>query len=331
LLEALHTRGVVRRGENSRTGLGIEARKMEDIFVLRSRRPSMTILCISDINWEIPDTDTLDTLITDIENAAPSLVLFGGDVINDGWNEQEHVREFTELLTRLEESETPSFTIEGNHDEYSSYNEVVRHIEGLNYAKEISGEVAEFEDLKVLGLPYSYTHSLRNTREISNEFPERYDIVLAHAESSRRVWLFELDASIILTGHFASILCQIQDQTFVSMGGYPRDSVLIEPGQEIVYRRRLESDRSNQEQYESRARWDNGVLVWERDEHDPDLHLKRMKEQSESAERIERLLLAKERLEGSGVVEEREVVEELLEAGVPKTHIREYIGRYDFL
>jgi DNA repair exonuclease SbcCD nuclease subunit len=293
----------------------------------------MTILCISDINWEIPDSNTLDIIKNEVENTSPSLVLFGGDVINDGWNEQEHVSEFTELLNYLEESETPSFTIQGNHDEYSNYDEVIEHIEGLEYAKEISERVVEFEGLKILGLPYSYTHQLRKAREISDEFPEQYDIVLAHAERSRRIWLFDLEAPIIITGHFANMLCQIQDQAFISMGAYPRDSVLIEPVNEIVYRRRSDTVRARQEMYESKVRWESRELVWEFDEYDPEVHLKRMREMPEFAELIERLIGAKQRIERSESegVEEKEIIKELVDAGVPKTHIREYIGRYDFL
>ena len=59
---------------------------------------SMSILCISDIQWEIPGRDTLATLKTDIDEIYPSLVLFGGDVINDGGNSEEHLTEIVELL-----------------------------------------------------------------------------------------------------------------------------------------------------------------------------------------------------------------------------------------
>lgn len=293
----------------------------------------MSVLCISDISWEEPDRDTLKTIKNEIENVSPSLVLFGGDVINDGFNSTEHVDEFVDLLNHLEKSGITSATIEGNHDEYSNYGEVVAYIETLDYANEISGEVLEFDGLTILGLSYSHTHSLRTARDLSNEFPEQYDIVLAHAERSRRIWLFELDAQYIITGHFANRLCQIRDQVFVSMGTYPRDSVLLEPAiGEVVYRRRPDSPLANQERYDSKAWLENGEMVWEFDEHDPDIHLRRMSDDSDRPDQIERLLSAKERIaEIEDTTEERVIVDDLLEAGIPKTHIREYIARYDFL
>lgn len=292
----------------------------------------MSILCISDIQWEIPGRDTLATLKTDIDEIYPSLVLFGGDVINDGGNSEEHLTEFVELLRHLEDLEVTSFTIQGNHDEYSSYDKLEQHMHHLEYADEISEEVVEFNGLKILGLPYSYTHYLRNARQISDEFPGEYDVVLAHAESSRRIWLFELVAQFIITGHFAEKLCQIQDSVFASMGSYPTDTVRIKPESgELSYTRRADSYYASQDQYEAKVRLNNGVLTWERDEHEPDAVTLRQLQDREYANQIERLLTAKTDVKTANEAEKKDIVEELLEIGIPKTHIREYIGRYDFL
>ncbi len=290
----------------------------------------MSILCISDFQWEIEDGDTLTTLKTEIEEVSPSIVLFGGDVINDGWNSEEHVTEFLELLDYLEKLKIPSATIEGNHDEYSDYEAVEEHIDELKYAEEISERVAEFSGLKVLGLPYSSTHYLREARQLSDEFDGSYDVVLAHAESSRRIWLFNLDASIIITGHFASHLCQVRDQVFVSMGAYPRDSVVLSDDlDELLYRRRSESVLASQDKYVAEVRLDD-ELEWVRDEYDPDVYSSRQLRDSSYPERFERLIAAKE-VVAEVDDEERQIVESLLDDGTPKTHIREYIGRYDFL
>ncbi|WP_169732098.1 metallophosphoesterase [Halostagnicola larsenii] len=292
----------------------------------------MSILCISDIQWEIEDEDILTTLKNEVDEESPSLVFFGGDVINDGWNSEEHVSEFVELLNYLEELEIPSATIEGNHDEYSDYEAVEEHIDGLEYANEISHEVAEFDGLRVLGLPYSSTHYLRTARQLSEEFPERYDIILAHAESSRRIWLFEIDAKIVITGHFADQLYLVRDQVFISMGSYPGETVVIDSKlDELLYRRRSDSPMANQDEYESKVRLEDGELEWLRDEYDPDVFSSRPL-QSDYSDQFERLISAKEEVTETDNEEEvRRIVEELLEDGTPKTHIREYIGRYDFL
>ncbi|WP_226007753.1 metallophosphoesterase family protein [Natrinema salinisoli] len=293
----------------------------------------MEVLCISDIQWEPAVKKTLIRLQNEIDEASPSLVLFGGDVINDGGNENEHVDEFIELLDYLEELGTMSFTIQGNHDEYSDYETIERHIEGLEYAEEISHVVAEFDGLKVLGLPYSSTHSLRTARQLSEEFSGSYDIVLAHAESSRRIWLFELDSRIVITGHYADRLCQVRDQAFVSMGSYPSDSVIINfDRDEVLYRREVESHMASQDRYEARVRLDDGELEWLRDEYDPDVFSSQPLQDSDYSDRFEALISAKDKVsETDDEGDVRMIIEGLLEAGIPKTHIREYIGRYDFL
>lgn len=293
----------------------------------------MSILCISDIQWEIPDKNILETLKNEIAEEDPSLVLFAGDVINDGMNSEEHTAEFIELLEHLEGLEITSFTIEGNHDEYSNYEAVVEKTEDLEYAREISGEVAEFEGLQVLGIPYSYTHRLRKARQISDEFPGSYDIVLAHAETSRRIWLLNLDAKLIVTGHVSEQLCKIQDHVFVSMSTYPSDRVVIDSGsEEVLYRRHIDSFFASQDWYEAQVKVeDDGELVWLRDECEPEKVTMRKLSESDYPENFEMLISAKKKVEQVDEQEERRIIESLLDDGIPKTHIREYINRYDFL
>jgi len=292
----------------------------------------MSILCVSDIQWEIPDIDILEMLKTGISDEDPSLVLFAGDVINDGMNSEEHTTEFIKLLEYLEELEIASFTIEGNHDEYSNYEAVVKRTEELEYAREISGEVAEFDSLRVLGIPYSYTYYLRKARQLGDEFSGSYDIVLAHAQTSRRIWLLDLDTRFIVTGHFSEQLCEIQDYVFVSMGSFPSDRVVFRSDlNEILYRRHSDSFFASQDMYEAEARVEDAELVWVRDEHEEDRVSLRRLSDSNYPERFEKLISAKKRVQEVDEGEERKIIESLLESGTPKTHIREYIHRYDFL
>lgn len=292
----------------------------------------MEALVISDIQWELPDENALEILKTKIDTTAPSLVLFAGDVINDGMNTEEHKTEFTDLLEYLEELEIASCTIPGNHDEYSNYEAVEDRINDLAYAQEISGEVAEFNGLSVLGIPYSYTHRLGEARQLGDEFSGQYDLVMAHAESRRRIWLFNLDARFIITGHFAEWLFQARDRVFVSMGASPRNTVQVNPeSDEVLYRRRPDSYRATQDRYEAEVELVDGELRWLRDEHEPDVVGLGQLQVSEYPERLERLMSAKEEVEDASEDEEREIIKELLEVGIPKTHIREYIRRYDFL
>lgn len=290
------------------------------------------ILWISEIQWETPGTDILAKLKNEIDAVEPSLILFAGDVINDGMNAEEHVDEFTELLTYLEHRGIHSFTIEGNHDEYSDYDAVIRHIDTLDYAKEISGELAEWNGITVVGVLYRYTHSLGQARQLQADFPRSYDIVLAHAERSRRIWLFELDAQYIITGHFAAILSQIQDHVFVSMGSYPAQRVLLQNNlQEVLYSREFDSFRASQDSYDTKARVNDQELIWEFEELDAELVTQRSLQDSAYPALAEHLIEAKYRIKTASKEDEREIIDELLADDVPKTHIREYIGRYDFL
>jgi len=293
----------------------------------------MEILCISDISWEEPDTDIVEELKDDIDSLGPSLLLFAGDIINDGWNKHEHVDEFIEILDYLEDFEISSFTISGNHDEYSNYDAVIEKTECLEYAEEISGEAVEFNGLKILGIPYSYTHSLRDVRDISEDFPGSYDIVLAHAEHRRRIWLFELDTDIILTGHSGSSMSQIQNRAFVTMYCYPNHYVTIEPDlEEITYTQSVSSFRYNRDQYQTRFSVESGEIQYDYSGDDSEIpfNVENLTD-SNYKERVQALVEAKSKVEEVGEAEEKEIVENLLDLGVPKTHIREYIHRYDFL
>jgi hypothetical protein len=289
-----------------------------------------SVLCISDILWEIDQYDMVERLITEIETHSPSLVLFGGDVINDGGNADEHVEEFLTVLEYLDEIETVSYTISGNHDEYSDYPAVVKRIDELSYAEEISGRSVTYDRIRIAGVPYSYTNRLGNVRTIAEDFPGEYDIVLAHAARARRVWLFDLDTRFIVTGHFAEELCQIQDTAFVSMGSYPANVVSIKPSTgEIIYTQRRSFDGADE--YDAKAIFDGGKLAWEYQETNPDRYYPRDLQDSSYADLASRLIHAKNTIKNGDRVDERAIVEELLEADVPKTHIREYIHRYDFL
>ena len=294
----------------------------------------MDILCLSDIVWGRSRSDTTAQICADIRETDPSLVLFAGDVINDGRNRREHVDEFLEVLHDLEDAGIQSFTIQGNHDVYSDYDAVVQEVENLQYAEEISGAVGEFRGLKVAGIPYSMTHSLEDAKHIAEAFPSRYDVVLAHAETSRRIWLFEVDAPFIITGHTDEILCQIQDTVFVSLDSYPDDRVVLNPEDRLLSYRRYDSPPfSSHKWYKSEVQVVDDELEWLLNEYDTDdRFIPNLQDRNRKyAARTDALISAKAVIEGASQPDEERIVEELLDLGVPKTHIREYLSGYEYL
>lgn len=292
----------------------------------------MEVLAISDIQWEGHHDDLLELLKSKIVEADPSLVAFPGDVINDGMNSEEHVGEFVALLKFLERREIPSCTIPGNHDEYSSYGAVESEIEDLDYAREVSGQEVNINGYSILGIPYSHTDRLGRARELGEEFSEEYDLVLAHAARSRRIWLFDLDTRYILTGHHAEELFALQGTVFISMQSSPSDSVLIDlESERVVYEREEPTIGTAPDVYTAEVQAAGGELQWIRDEQHPERRHPRPFTDTEFPALLESLMAAKEEVADVDEDEERRIIEDLLNEGVPKTHIREYIHRYDFL
>lgn len=304
----------------------------EQTFDSRSIRIIMKVLCVSDIHWEDKGRDILTRLKEDIADVSPSVVLLGGDVINDGRNRREHVTEFLELLQYLEDTETPSCTIKGNHDEYSDYEKVSEDIDELTYANELSAGVAEIDDISILGIPYEYTHDLDNARNISDDFPDKYDIVLAHAELHRRIWLFEIDADYIITGHVGKRLCLVDNQLFASLDSYPEDIIKIQPEDcRLSYSRSSDPPFSGSQRYEAQVKIDNGELVWLFDDYNSGVSGLQQLDDPGYARNVERLLAAKRDGEELIANEGEEIVGELLSEGISETQIREYIGSYGVL
>lgn len=157
----------------------------------------------------------------------PRLVLLGGDLTGDGSCGHGFQNAFFYLLCLLELSKTSTFFIRGDNDLAGNYAQVIDNISIFSYIKEISNTVVEFENLKILGIPFQSTANKKSLHKLLLEKIPEVDIVLCHSELKRRTTLFELDARIIITGHFDNKLCSIQDKLFLS---FSNDSNIINYG-----------------------------------------------------------------------------------------------------
>lgn len=294
----------------------------------------MRILLLSDISWRKTNLASIEKEILRID---PSLVLLAGDLVDndksiDGRTEAwSSLYEFVDFLN---ENKMQTFFIRGNWDR-APYDSLVAKTHRLPYVDEIAGRIAEFDGVNVLGIPYSFTNRLGTAKRLGELFPAPVDIVLAHAELARRIWLFELKTRFVVTGHFDSQLCQIRDKAFVSLGGFPSSYVIIDYEKTVQTVTYFERDFLEQrdvfgravfvqegETRASRARLVDGRLAWDTE---APASLSASGKHREYAALVESLISAKEHLD-AGVRRRDEVVAELQNRGVPKKHIREYIG-----
>ena len=192
---------------------------------------------LSDLNWEqhlrsMPDSEvesvTLETVkksrynsiqryLSIVQDEEAELVIIAGDVTGDGSCGHGFHNAFLIFLSMLEELKIPSCFISGNHDDPVYYSQVVSRIERLKYANEISNRVVEINGMKILGVPYETTYSKSKIKNLLELYPDRLDIVVAHSQLKRRIRLFELDTSMIITGHYDRKHFKYQGSTFISL------------------------------------------------------------------------------------------------------------------
>lgn len=291
-----------------------------------SRYPNMRILLISDLSW---DEDTYKLLKQKLLSLKLALVLVAGDLFNsplaDAW-EQVHT-----FLDFLERKKIKCFVVRGNWDESEDFDNFVESTRELQYTEEISGRMVEFEGLRILGIPYAMTEDLKVARQLPTIFPEKMDIVLTHALFRNRIWLFDLNTKYIITGHFDSQLCQIRDKIFISFYTFPHDYALLDympSNQTVTYYGGVA--RGKLREVNSVARIKKGTLIWTTKSLNSSNHeglgvapiIRRFTDNYASS--IESLMSAKELADRNGS-DRKEIVEELLLQGIPKSHINDYI------
>lgn len=201
------------------------------------------IVVLSDLYWDhhlmtVTEEEVRNFTIADIEkeryyclrkyatlikHEAPTLVLFAGDLTGDGSCGHGYHNVFKILLLILESQEIPSLCIGGNHDKEEYYGAVVEMISHLEFAQEISNRCVQVNGLNILGIPFETSKDKRKLKKVLRENPQSIDIVLAHSELKRRTWLFDLDTSIIVTGHFDQKMAGIDGRVFISLNNNWRD------------------------------------------------------------------------------------------------------------
>ena len=212
----------------------------------------------------------------------------------------------------MDKQEIQTFCIRGNWDYSKKADRIIRKAEkNLAHFKDISDSVTEFRGLRILGLSYAYTDDLEAVRKLSAEFKQRVDLVLAHAAFSRRIHLFSLDTKLVVTGHFDSQLCRIQNKVFISLGHFPFHYAIVDYKPTRVQIRYVNDEMETE--------FTRGGLTWTAKP------LRSLRLGSEKyADHVERLMKARVELEGDRT-RRQAIIDSLVKKGVPKKHIEEYL------
>lgn len=291
-----------------------------------------------------------NTVKKDITKVKPDVVLFLGDYVGGGMfitddnipqntpirkhegKKREIAANGAELFKFLNGKKIYTYFIRGNHDDAETYEFLIEETFNLPYVKEISNKIIEYAGIRILGVPYQTTHSIREARKIKEKFSAPIDIVIAHAEYKRRVWLFELKAKFIITGHFGNELCSIGDKIYTSLSLARSEYVTIEYTQDeqlITYVRRSD------QYYYTQVRISGNKVEWIQD--DVSDGIKPLKEPKETIlygprsipslkVSYENLIQAQKVIKDMGESEQKEVIQQLLNKRIPKAYINEYLG-----
>lgn len=198
---------------------------------------SQKILILTDLHWDkaskditsdevvlvkthniIPDKTSFSKIkdyIQIIKAHCPDLILFGGDVTGDGSCGHGYHYAFICLLQYLENCNINSVFIKGNHDVDEYYNKVIEVCSQFKFSQEISGKYVEINGIKIVGLSFEDTCDKAKVKKLLS-IKNTVDIVLAHSELARRLWLFDFDSQYIITGHYDYKFSHVNKKIFLS-------------------------------------------------------------------------------------------------------------------
>ncbi len=269
-----------------------------------------------------------------IDNTQPDLVLIAGDMLADE-DKSQNIR-FNALLSFLNYinmKEIQCFFIQGNHD-IKSYDKLVERVKSLEYIKDITDKMIEWRGKLFLGLSHAFTYSLKNCRNIKNLYPEKIDFILGHVLEQRRIWLFDLDAEFIFSGHFGNSITCIENKFLIAIDWSSSYYFILDYGEqecvlEFYYQNtngiRTTSNvklkakyyRPNPQRITKLVKQDE-TIIWYKD----NLKLK----SSKFTKRLKSLYKAKKKFLTGSISTQEKIVSELLKKGIPKVWIFEYLN-----
>jgi len=282
--------------------------------------PATRILAFSDLAWGTrergaPAGRKVDktSFLRLVEEANPAIVVFAGDAAYDRCSRSrlDETELFLGLLQEIAAAGRHCVVVEGNNDDtFGTYGRVRDAAEASPYLHEISGEVQDVRGIRFLGVPTG------NEKIMASSTHDTVDIVVAHAPLANRVWLFDLPAACILTGHYGMMAAEIAGKAYIALDCSPTSYAMVDWDEGW---RRIE--------YAAGAcritmRPEEGVAA---DGCDP-AELRRLTEGTGPLpypDEVEALRRAKGEIATLG---REEVFRRLLGMGIKKTHIERYLG-----
>lgn len=194
--------------------------------------PSTRILAFSDLAWGTRERDSpggrkVDEIsfLRRIEETDPAIVVFAGDAAYDRCSRSglDEMELFLGLLRKIASAGRHCIVVEGNNDDtYDTYGRVREAAGASPFLHEASGKVEAVCGIRFLGVPTGME------RRMVNSTHEEVDVVVAHAPLANRVWLFDLPAACIVTGHYGMMAGVVAGKAYIALDCSPSSYAVID-------------------------------------------------------------------------------------------------------
>jgi len=167
--------------------------------------PMTRILAFSDLSWGTREKEAsggqveIGSFLRLVEEADPDIVVFTGDAAYDRCSHSglDETELFLGLLRQIAVAGKHCVVVEGNNDDTMGTYGRVRDVAAASpYIHEVSGEVRVVCGIRFLGVPTG------KEKRMAESTCDAVDIVVVHAPYANRIWLFDLPAACIVTGHY---------------------------------------------------------------------------------------------------------------------------------
>ena len=160
-----------------------------------------------------------------VDEADPAIVIFAGDAAYDRCSRSglDETEVFVDLLRDIAAAGRHCIVVEGNNDNArGTYGRVREAAEASPFLHEVSGKAETVRGICFLGVPTG------KERKMAESAEGPVDIVVAHAPLADRVWLFDLPAACIVTGHYGMMVAGIAGKAYVALDCSPASYAAIE-------------------------------------------------------------------------------------------------------